>query len=907
VRKIIAQKKAVARSTGFSRKKEIGLESGLFKKLANLIKDDMTDMTNAMKIDRWKDLLEAQSNDASRMAFLNELDARRPIEERELVDFFNQFLEKKVSLQEFAKTLDKRAKNDWSSFGLSGMSGAMFLNTLAKYIPGEEKPDEKLRGVLALPSDIDIAQRKLKVFVDYLENLKVKKIVGRKTINTGFAPFFVSVWWHFQDNAIWPIYYPASKLMLIEAGEYQPARKTAEDYFTFREAFLSVLKRLNIRSWDLEHACYWQVNSRKETSKDREPAGKVKKSAQDPPVSRAPLSFQPRPSVPNQIVSKEGFGNIQTQKYSVNQQLIETILAWVKSEEIAIPEIQRPFVWDSTQVRDLMDSLYKGFPVGYIIGWKNPNVRLKDGTLSKGRKILIDGQQRVIALKAAILGHQVINTEYEKVRIRIAFHPVEERFEVLNTAIQKDVAWIQDIAPIISGEERVSRVVRSYCANNPGAQEERIEDALEQLKHITKKQIGMIELDSDLDIETVTEIFIRINSKGVVLSQADFAMSKIAANESYGGAILRKCIDYFCHLAVAPEFYSHIAEVDQEFAGSEYFQKIAWLRNENDDLYDPGYSDVLRVAFTSQFNRGKLSDLVSLLSGRNFEARTFEEEIAERSFQQLKEGVLHFVNETNFNRFKMIVKSAGFVDSSLIGSQNALNFAYMVFLKLRAEGCPAGNIETFVRKWLVLSLLTGRYSGSPESMFDMDIRNISANTFDDYLRNVQAAELSDAFWTVGLVQGLNSTNSNSPGFNVYLAYQCQEGVKGLLSKDISVKDMIQHRGDIHHIFPKDYLKKNGMGKSQYNQIANFAYAQTEINVQIGNKSPQVYFGEVKDQCNGGTLKYGAIVELSELKANLLKNDIPEGIFDMTSEHYEDFLKQRRILMASRIKSYYEKL
>jgi hypothetical protein len=193
---------------------------------------------------------------------------------------------------------------------------------------------------------------------------------------------------------------------------------------------------------------------------------------------------------------------------------------------------------------------------------------------------------------------------------------------------------------------------------------------------MNKKQIGFIELASDLDIETVTEIFIRINSKGVMLSQADFAMSKIAASAQYGGPELRKAIDYFCHLAVAPEFYTTVVEADKEFASTELFRKMAWLRQERDALYDPEYTDLLRVAFTSEFERGRLADLVSLLSGRNFETRQYEEAIAEASFQRLRFGVERFINETHFKRFLMIVRSVGFIDASLIRSQNVLNFAY---------------------------------------------------------------------------------------------------------------------------------------------------------------------------------------------------------------------------------------
>ncbi len=231
------------------------------------------------------------------------------------------------------------------------------------------------------------------------------------------------------------------------------------------------------------------------------------------------------------------------QKYSLNQYPIEIVLGWVTSGEIAIPEIQRPFVWDSSKVRDFMDSLYQGYPVGYVIAWRNPNVRLKDGSLSEGKKILIDGQQRVTALTAAILGQYVIDKTYQRVKIKIAFNPILEKFEVQNPAILKDKTWIPDISSAINGD--LFEIADNYFELNPEVDKKIVRNAFSNLINITKKPIGMIELASDLDIETVTEIFIRINSKGVVLSQADFAMSKIASNTEYGGNELRKAIDYF--------------------------------------------------------------------------------------------------------------------------------------------------------------------------------------------------------------------------------------------------------------------------------------------------------------------------------------------------------------------------
>ncbi len=592
------------------------------------------------------------------------------------------------------------------------------------------------------------------------------------------------------------------------------------------------------------------------------------------------------------------------QKYSVNQHLVETVLAWVKSGEIAIPEIQRPFVWDGSKVRDLMDSLYQGYPIGYVIAWKNPNVRLKDGSLSEGKKILIDGQQRVTALTAAILGEYVIDKTYQRVKIKIAFNPLTERFEVQNPAILKDKTWLPDISEAVGGKIDLFEIAENYFESNPDVDKKQVRNALTNLINIPKKQIGLIELAHDLDIETVTEIFIRINSKGVVLSQADFAMSKIAANTQYNGNELRKAIDYFCHLGIAPEFYKHIADNDKEFAKSDFFQKMQWLKTENEDLYDPDYTDLIRVAFTSQFNRGRLSDLVSLLSGRNFETRTFEDSIAEQSFATLKTGVNNFINETNFKRFLMIIKSAGFISPKLIRSQNALNFAYIIYLKLKDMRVNEVDIGNYVPRWLVYSILTGRYSGSPESVFDFDIKQIAEKPFDEYLKEKEEGELSDAFWNAALPQSLDTSVASSPYFHVFLASQVKSNDKGFLSKNVLVSDLISLRGDIHHLFPRDYLKKNGLDRGKYNQIANYVYMQSEINIKVGNKPPKDYFELINAQISDNNRQLSGLSSEQELSENLKMNCVPVEIMQMSFDDYPDFLVQRRKLIANKIKDYY---
>ena len=599
---------------------------------------------------------------------------------------------------------------------------------------------------------------------------------------------------------------------------------------------------------------------------------------------------------------------MSTQRYSVTPHPIETLLTWVKSGEIAIPEIQRPFVWDATKVRNLLDSLYRGYPVGYLIAWRNPTVKLKDGTSSAGKRILIDGQQRVTALMAALLGREVLTKNYETLRIRIAFHPQEERFEVANPAIRKDVSWIEDIADVFSPDASLIELTDHYAEKNPRADRPRVSRVLEKLRKIINNSVGVIELADDLDIETVTEIFIRVNSAGTELSQADFAMSKIAVNETYGGNLLRKAIDYFCHLAVAPEFLSRIEKGDSAFAASEFLPHMRWLKDVKSDIYDPTYTDMLRVAFTSEFGRGKLQDLVALLSGRNFETKQFEEVVAEESFRRLKKGILGFINETHFKRVTMILRSAGFVTSALIGGRNAVNFAYIIYLRGRAEKMAADDLERLVRRWYAMATLRRRYAGSPETAFDNDIRQIASRGLAAYADSVIENELPASFWTGMLPQLMDTSSSNSPYFLAYQAAQVKLGDKGFLSRDITARDLLMHRSDRHHVYPVNFLKgQNVLSRGRYNQIANYVLAQSEINIAIRDKPPEQYFRELADQCNGGEKKYGGITSRDDLRANLRVHCVPESLLYGETPAYDDFLEERRKLMALRLKIWFEAL
>jgi len=411
-----------------------------------------------------------------------------------------------------------------------------------------------------------------------------------------------------------------------------------------------------------------------------------------------------------------------------------------------------------------------------------------------------------------------------------------------------------------------------------------------------------------LDIETVTEIFIRVNSKGVELSQADFAMSKIASGESYGGPLLRKAIDYFCRLVRDTGFAGRLEKQDKEFVQSEFWPAIRWLESKEDHLYDPTYTDVLRVVSISEFARGKMGDLVALLSGRNFETKTYEEDIARESFAKLRSGILAFVKKTHFERFTMILQSAGFVRRKLITSRNAVNFAYVVYLRGRnTSGLSADELERLVRRWYAMSILTGRYSGSIETIFDKDIKGIAEKGIREYVASVITSELPEIFWTEKLPGQMETTSVNSPYFIAFLAAQVFFKDKGFLSKTIEVERLLSRISDKHHIFPRKYLQSLGLRRGQDDQIANLAITQSEINIAIGDTPPEKYFSELLRQVNGGPIRYGGITDMETLRENFKQNALPDYLLRGHVPDYETFLKDRRQLMAQRIKKWFESL
>ena len=501
--------------------------------------------------------------------------------------------------------------------------------------------------------------------------------------------------------------------------------------------------------------------------------------------------------------------------YHVDNVTIEEILGWIKQGKIGLPEMQRPFVWSTAKVRDLIDSLYNGYPIGYIVTWQNPAVGLKNDSSSNNKEIIIDGQQRLTALKAALSGEKVVSQQYITKRIKISFKPSTGEFNTLNSAIEKDPLWINDISDIFKSDFNSY----SYVTDNAkklGMAPEDLGATLQKLLAIRQSEIGDIKLGYNLSIGAVTDIFNRINSKGVSLSSADLAMSRLSADTVHGGNNLRKQIEYFVQLLNDPNLLENIVKFDSDFANTKEFGQIKWIASEVNPIYKPRYADILHLILATSFKRGKLSDMVSLISGRDFEARNYSEEGMKANYEKMQAGATLVFNKSNFQRYLMILRDMGMRNSGKLGlvGHGVFNFGYILFLYLhRITNLSQEKIASYLKRWIIMSALTGRYSGSSETITESDLKMISRdanpiNVLDDILDR----EMNDSFWNGTLPNMLRVQSTQASSWRIFQMSQIYGKDTAWLAQDTSTETVMLEEGNIHHIFPQAYLRKNGFSK-----------------------------------------------------------------------------------------------
>ena len=591
--------------------------------------------------------------------------------------------------------------------------------------------------------------------------------------------------------------------------------------------------------------------------------------------------------------------------YKITQYSVSTILGYVENSQIAIPEIQRPFVWKGQEVRDLIDSLYEGYPIGYLIVWQNSQVRIRGFGKGGTKKILIDGQQRVTALMAALLGREVLDSQYRSHRIKIAFYPLaqpgEEKFAVSDASYEDKPGWIPDISVLFRRDFSFRKFEKEYKEKNPDLDTSLLEAAIDRLKGIVKHQVGVIELSFLLDIDVVSEIFIRINLQGKPLNQEDFAMSKISVNEQYDGDLIRNCIDYFCHLIKEPSFMTILKANEKEFMETEYGRLLGWLQKGEELLYVPSYSDVLKVVLIAGFGKSKIGDLVNLLSGKTkdktFARGEFSQKVAKEAFETLGRGVRAFVSEENYKGFLKALRRAGYTSERLLYSQAVLNYCYAMYLLMDMEGLSSDKKESLMGRWMTMCLITGHYQSAPDTVVMKDYKEIREAGMESYLRQIEELRLGEEFFASVLPEKFTSTTARTAPYLAYLAAQTASGTLSLYSGENTVGGLYAAKAEAYQILPKAYLEKCGFKtRETYGQVANLTYISKDVKAIVRRKSPANYREELEKQLSA-----------EEIQASLAANDIPENIFDADAGSVPEILAERRRKMARKIQNHYYSL
>ncbi|HOO50833.1 MAG TPA: DUF262 domain-containing protein [Alphaproteobacteria bacterium] len=568
------------------------------------------------------------------------------------------------------------------------------------------------------------------------------------------------------------------------------------------------------------------------------------------------------------------------------------LLHYIDIGDIGLPDIQRPFVWSATKVRDLFDSMYRGFPVGYLLFWANAEVNgVKSiGVGEKSHKapnlLIVDGQQRLTSLYAVFRGKKVLNEDYVEAGIEIAFRPRDGKFEVADAAIRKDPEFITNISEIWASGKSSYSLVKDFLKGLrekreiSDDEEETISHNLDRLFDLQKYPFTALEIAPTVDEEQVADIFVRINSEGVKLNQADFILTLLSVFWEEG----RIQLEQFCRQSrIAP------TTKDQPSPFNHFIQ--------------PGPDQLLRVSVALGFFRGRLKSVYQVLRGKDLETGLYSTEHRELQFDRLRDAQEKVVNLIHWQQFFTCLIAAGFRSGALISSQNALLYAYAFYLigKIR-HNLADHQLKRVIGRWFFVSTLSGRYTSSPESVMDGDLNRVkdidSAEVFIATLEKIINDTLTSDYWTITLPNDLDSSSARSPGLFAYYAAQNKLNAPVLFSSvkvgellDPSLK-LKKKALDRHHLFPRAWLESSGISDlKDINQAANYALLEWPDNISISDDPPSTYLPQMKARFDETVWK-----EMCEMHA------LPDG-WEMMS--YEEFLPKRRVLMAQVIKRGFE--
>lgn len=576
---------------------------------------------------------------------------------------------------------------------------------------------------------------------------------------------------------------------------------------------------------------------------------------------------------------------------------LATLIDDVQMGEIGLPDIQRPFVWKNAKVRDLFDSMCRGYPVGYFLFWENQvGEKTKQIGTNSHQKVpqllIVDGQQRLTSLYAVLKGIPVVREDYQTERIEIAFRPTDGTFQVCDAAIRKDPEYLPNVSELFAPNASQYRIVGEYLDRLAShrkrngveltmEQRKACENALQRLFSLTSYPFTVLQLAASIDEEQVAEVFVRINSEGKKLNQADFILTLMSVFWEDG----RKELESFCRAArqpskSGPSAYNHFVE--------------------------PSPDQLLRVAVGMGFRRARLKSAYSVLRGKDMDTEVFSQAQRELQFARLQQAQTHALNLTHWHDYLGILKQSGFTGANLVSSKTTLFYTYILFLIGRIDlKVNPNTLGQVIGRWFFMASVTSRYTGgSPETLMERDLAALrSATVAGDFLawaERAMAADLTEDFWAVTLPNRLDTSSATSPLLYAYLASLNVLDARVLFSKkrtrdvlDPSIKSP-KSGAERHHLFPKSYLSSLGFTLApQTNQIANYALVEWNDNIAISDTPPSEYLP-----------KYWSRLTAKERADQAYWHALPTGWEQM---EYTKFLESRRRGIAKVIADGYRRL
>ncbi len=574
----------------------------------------------------------------------------------------------------------------------------------------------------------------------------------------------------------------------------------------------------------------------------------------------------------------------------------------ISNGSIQLPDLQRPFVWPATKVRDLFDSMYRGYPVGVLMFWdvaaegETRSIAV-DAKLGATHQI-IDGQQRLTSLFAAMQGHPVRDNAYRERKIMISFNPFSERFEVRTPALAKSVQWVEDISscfanPLRAAKSFLRRLERAGQELTED-DEERITNVFIKLSELKNYLFDVVHIQKEADKRLVADIFVRINSEGVRLKAYDYILTWLSVFWPAG----REAIEDFARNSrISPQRASEISG-----------QPVRWTALNPYMAVENGH--LVRAMVAIGQGRGRLQDAYAALEAKDPKTGFVDSGRQEAELNKLKTALPIVTDRVSWTEYVRAIQTAGFRSAQNVTSTMNIVYSYVIFLLGRTTyRVPLTDLRTLIARWLFMSQLTARYTGSSESQIQKDLDRIQtvpagdAEGFTRQLNEIIGAQLTPDFWRYSMPQQLiTSGPSLSPHYQCYLAalnildapmFMLESRVRDWM--DPSQPAIKGTEG--HHLFPRDYLQKvlGITDIKRINQAANFAPTDWSTNIAISNKAPADYWSE---------LAATRVPDQAWLDRQMYCHALPAGWEQM---EYEEFLSARRSLMARVTRDAYHQL